>query len=44
MVVDIAASLIRTLASYGVQFDAGFLNTLIAAYVRTAQDAVALQR
>ena len=41
MVVDIAASLIRNLASYGVQFDAGFLNTLIAAYVRTAQDAVA---
>jgi glucosyl-3-phosphoglycerate synthase len=40
MVVDIAASLIRNLASYGVQFDAGFLNTLIAAYVRTAQDAV----
>jgi glucosyl-3-phosphoglycerate synthase len=41
MVVDIAASLIRNLASYGVQFDAGFLNTLIATYVRTAQDAVA---
>jgi glucosyl-3-phosphoglycerate synthase len=41
MVVDIAASLIRNLASYGVQFDAGFLNTLIAAYVRTAQDAIA---
>jgi len=41
MVVDIASSLIRNLASYGVQFDAGFLNTLIAAYVRTAQDAVA---
>jgi glucosyl-3-phosphoglycerate synthase len=41
MVVDIAASLIRNVASYGVQFDAGFLNTLIAAYVRTAQDAVA---
>ena len=40
MVVDIAASLIRNLASYGVQFDAGFLNTLIAAYVRTAQDTV----
>jgi glucosyl-3-phosphoglycerate synthase len=40
MVVDIAGSLIRNLASYGVQFDAGFLNTLIAAYVRTAQDAV----
>lgn len=41
MVVDIAASLIRNLASYGVQFDAGFLNTLIVAYVRMAQDAVA---
>jgi glucosyl-3-phosphoglycerate synthase len=41
MVVDIAASLIRNLASYGVQFDAGFLNTLIAAYVRTGQDAIA---
>lgn len=40
MVVDIAASLIRNLASYGVEFDAGFLNTLIAAYVRTAQDAI----
>jgi len=41
MVVDIAASLIRNLASYGVEFDAGFLNTMIAAYVRTAQDAIA---
>jgi glucosyl-3-phosphoglycerate synthase len=41
MVHDIASSLIRNLASYGVQFDAGFLNTLISAYVRTAQDAVA---
>jgi len=41
MVVDIASSLIRNLASYGVQFDAGFLNTLTAAYVRTAQDAIA---
>jgi glucosyl-3-phosphoglycerate synthase len=41
MVVDIASSLIRNLASYGVQFDAGFLNTLIAAYLRTAQDTVA---
>ena len=41
MAGDIAASLIRNLASYGVTFDAGFLNTLIAAYVRTAQDAVA---
>jgi glucosyl-3-phosphoglycerate synthase len=41
MVVDIAASLIRNLASYGVEFDAGFLHTLTAAYVRTAQDAIA---
>lgn len=41
MVLDIAASLIRNLASYGVEFDAGFLNTLISAYVRTAQDAIA---
>ncbi|MFP6625091.1 MAG: glycosyl transferase [Myxococcota bacterium] len=41
MVVDIAGSLIRNLASYGVEFDAGFLNTLIAAYVRTAQDTIA---
>lgn len=41
MVVDIASSLIRNLASYGVEFDAGFLNTIIAAYVRTAQDAIA---
>jgi glucosyl-3-phosphoglycerate synthase len=41
MVVDIAGSLIRNLASYGVEFDAGFLNTMIAAYVRTAQDAIA---
>jgi glucosyl-3-phosphoglycerate synthase len=41
MVTDIGASLIRNLASYGVEFDAGFLNTLTAAYVRTAQDAVA---
>jgi glucosyl-3-phosphoglycerate synthase len=41
MVVDIASSAIRNLASYGVQFDAGFLNTLSAAYTRTAQDAIA---
>ena len=41
MVRDIASSLIRNLASYGVEFDAGFLNTLLAAYVRTAQDAIA---
>ena len=41
MVVDIALSLIHNLASYGVEFDAGFLNTLTAAYTRTAQDAIA---
>ena len=35
------ATLIRNLASYGIEFDAGFLNTLTAAYVRMAQDAVA---
>jgi glucosyl-3-phosphoglycerate synthase len=40
MVVDIASSLIRNLASHGVEFDAGFLNTLTVAYVRLAQDAV----
>jgi glucosyl-3-phosphoglycerate synthase len=41
MVADIGASLIRNLASYGVQFDAGFLHSLRVAYVRLAQDAVA---
>lgn len=41
MVGDIAGSLIRNLASYGVEFDAGFLNTMTTAYVRTAQDAIA---
>jgi len=40
MVVDIASSLIRNLASYGVDFSSGFLNTLTAAYVRIAQDAI----
>jgi glucosyl-3-phosphoglycerate synthase len=40
MVVDIASSLIRNLASFGVEFDAGFLNTLSVAYVRLAQDAI----
>jgi glucosyl-3-phosphoglycerate synthase len=41
MVADIAASSIRNLASYGVEFDAGFLTTLVVAYMRTAQDAIA---
>jgi glucosyl-3-phosphoglycerate synthase len=40
MVIDIATSLFRNLASVGVQFDAGFLNTLSAAYLRAAQDTV----
>jgi glucosyl-3-phosphoglycerate synthase len=40
MVVDIAGSLIRNLASVGVQFDAGFLNTVGATYLREAQDMV----
>jgi glucosyl-3-phosphoglycerate synthase len=41
MVVDIASSLFRNLASVGVQFDAGFLNTLSTAYLRQAQDTIA---
>ena len=41
MVADIGTALIRNLASYGIEFDAGFLNTLTSAYVRLAQDAVA---
>lgn len=41
MVVDIASTAIRNLASYGVQFDAGFLNSLTATYTRKAQDAIA---
>lgn len=40
MVLDISGSLIRHLASYGVEFSAGFLNTLAASYVRIAQDAI----
>ncbi len=40
MVIDIATSLFRNLAGVGVQFDAGFLNTLGAAYLRQAQDTV----
>jgi glucosyl-3-phosphoglycerate synthase len=41
MVIDIASSLFRNLASVGVQFDAGFLNTLSTAYLYQAQDMVA---
>jgi glucosyl-3-phosphoglycerate synthase len=40
MVIDITASTFHNLASVGVQFDAGFLNTLTATYVREAQDSV----
>ncbi len=40
MVIDIATSLFQNLAGVGVQFDAGFLNTLGAAYLRQAQDSV----
>ena len=40
MVIDIATSLFQNLASRGVQFDAGFLNTLGATYLRHAQDTV----
>ncbi len=40
MVIDIATSLFRNLASVGVQFDAGFLNTACATYLREAQHAV----
>ena len=38
MCVDICKSLFRTLASEGVVFSSGFLRSLVAAYVRTAQD------
>ncbi len=40
MVIDIASTLFHNLASVGVQFDAGFLNTLCAGYLRQAQDTV----
>ncbi|UCG78800.1 MAG: glycosyl transferase [Nitrospirota bacterium] len=38
MGIDICKSIFRTLASEGVVFSSGFFKTLIAAYVRTAQD------
>ncbi|MEW6587518.1 MAG: glycosyl transferase, partial [Nitrospirota bacterium] len=38
MCVDICISLFRTLASEGIVFSDGFFKTLVAAYVRTAQD------
>jgi glucosyl-3-phosphoglycerate synthase len=38
MCVDISKSIFRTLASEGIVFSDGFFKTLIATYVRTAQD------
>ena len=38
MCVDICKSLFRTLASEGIVFSEGFFKTLVATYVRTAQD------
>jgi len=38
MCIDICKSIFRTLASEGVVFSDGFFKTLVATYVRTAQD------
>jgi glucosyl-3-phosphoglycerate synthase len=38
MCVDICKSIFRTLASEGIVFHEGFFKTLVATYVRTAQD------
>lgn len=38
MCIDISKSLFRTLASEGIVFSEGFFKSLIATYVRTAQD------
>jgi glucosyl-3-phosphoglycerate synthase len=38
MCVDICKSIFRTLASEGIIFSEGFFKTLVATYVRTAQD------
>ena len=38
MCVDICKSMFRTLASEGIVFSEGFFKTLVATYVRTAQD------
>jgi glucosyl-3-phosphoglycerate synthase len=40
MCIDISKSLFRTLASEGIVFSDGLFKTLIATYVRTAQDMV----
>jgi glucosyl-3-phosphoglycerate synthase len=38
MCIDISKSIFRTLASEGIVFSEGFFKTLVATYVRTAQD------
>jgi len=38
MCVDISKSIFRTLSSEGIVFSGGFFKTLVATYVRTAQD------
>lgn len=40
MCIDISKALFRTLASEGVPFSDGFFNTLIATYLKTAQDTM----
>jgi len=40
MCIDIAKSIFRTLSSEGIVFSSGVFRTLIATYVRTAQDMV----
>jgi len=40
MCIDISKTLFRTLASEGVRFSDGFFNSLIATYLRTAQDTI----
>jgi hypothetical protein len=40
MCIDISKSLLRTLASEGIVFPHGFFNTLVATYIRTAQDTI----
>ncbi|MCD6353361.1 MAG: glycosyl transferase [Proteobacteria bacterium] len=41
MAIDIAKTLFRTMASMGMSFPAGWINTLKATYLRTAQDYIA---
>ena len=41
MSIDIAKTIFRTMASMGVIFSSGWIKTLKATYLRTAQDAIA---